>query len=354
MLVALLFFFTACFISVDFFISQIKNRAPASLAVSISENPESSLEENSLETSQEEAQNFADSSLAKGSFDVERENSELPQATDGPEAGTKVRRSVSGESLPEMESEEIGYVRGRKRALPEFSYEREPESLKISLTGSTWKGGPQVLPDPMFVSQLREKGTPDIRGGGWVVVDVVQSKITPVELFKAPARRGANRMIEAKYIDGRSVVNPSETGFPIVRGVPGMQAGDIEVFENPPCLVRYSNSLEEENCDLVLRGSRFRFKFVPPKVDPEAPTPDFIFTEVLLETGRGRWTKIISFNESFHPIGDVNRDGAPDFYVRSVTAHDESGILTLLLSHSTSGNFAETKYWPYSVRFKSH
>lgn len=366
-LVALLFFLAACMISVDFFASQLKGREPASV---ISTSSPKSLEESEFAWNSAKSQNEEPSSLPvatardsqetvvadngpDGEGQIGRVDSQLPAVTPWPASNGRARRSINSEPLPEADVEDVGYIRGRKRALPEFSYEGPQEDLKISLTGSTWKGGPQVLPDPMFVNQLREKGNLDIRGGGWMVVDVVHSKITPVELFKAPPKSGASRMIEAKYVDGRDVVNPTETGFPIVRGIPGMLAGGIEVFENPACLVRYSNSMEEETCDLVLRGTRFRFKFVPPAVDPEKPTPDFIFTDVMLETGRDRWTKIISFNESFHPIGDVNRDGAPDFYVRSVTSHDESGVLTLLLSTSTSGDTAQTTYKPYNVRFKS-
>lgn len=366
-LVALLFFLAACMISIDFFASQLKAREPASFTLVT---PSKSLEESDFAWNSANSQNDDESSPAAstapdsqelviadngpdGQGEISRVDSQLPNAESWPESNGRAKRSINSEPLPETETDDIGYARGRKRALPEFSYEGPNEDLKISLTGSSWKGGPQVLPDPMFVNQLREKGSLDIRGGGWVVVDVVHSKITPVELFKAAPKPGVARMIEAKYTDGRDVVSPTETGFAIVRGIPGMQAGGIEVFENPPCLVRYSNSTEEETCDLVLRGTRYRFKFVPPAVDPEKPTPDFIFTDVMLETGRGQWVKIMSFNESFHPIGDVNRDGAPDFYVRSVTAHDESGLLTLLLSNSTSGEFAQTSYKPYNVRFKS-
>ena len=322
-------------------------------AVAIEESPDFSAGNANTQDSGE-----ASNGTGSTESDIGRVDSTLPEAVPWPEMPERKKRSAKGEQPPEID-EPIVMARGHRRKPAEFNFETPPEDLKISLGPSSWKGGPQILPAPMFVSQLREKGNLDIRGGGWLVVDVVQSKIVPVELFKAPKRVGhSSRVIEAKYTDGRDVVNPTETGFPIIRGVYGMQPGGFEVFENPPCLVRYTTVNEEEICEITLRNSKYRYKFEPPVLAPDAPVPEFIFSSVYLETSRGKWTKIISFNESFHPIGDVNRDGAPDFYVKSVTAADESGTLTLLLSNNHSSNQSsddgvETSYTTHQVRFRS-
>ncbi len=358
-LVAALFFIAACGISVDFFAGQMANRRAERLAERSPANTSTALnggraiheekEPNPSAVSDDVGvSQLASNGKETSSEDLGRMDSTLPEAVPWPEIPERKKRSINSEPLPEVD-EEIAMARGHRRQLPEVSFETPPEDLKISLGPSSWKGGPQILPDPMFVSQLREKGSLDIRGGGWLVVDIAQSKIVPVELFKAPKRAGdLRRVIEAKYVDGRDVVNPTDTGFPIIRGVYGMQPGGFEVFENPPCLVRYTTVNEEEICEVTLRNAKYRYKFSPPVLDPKEPVPDFIFSSVYLETARGQWKKIISFNESFHPIGDVNRDGAPDFYVKSVTAADESGTLTLLLSNQ------ESNYTPYNVRFRSH
>lgn len=282
---------------------------------------------------------------------IENSRSHLPAAIPWPDMPeSRRRKTATGPSVDDFE-EPIVMAAPREPATAEFSYESAPEDLKISQEPSLWKGGAQLLPEPMYVSQLDQKKSPDIRGGGWVAIDVAKSEIVPVELFKAPKRQGqSRRVIEAKYVDGRAV-SPTETGFPIVRGMPGLQPGQFHVFENPPCLVRYSGVSEEEVCEITLRGSKIRYKFEPPVIPEGETAPDFIFSNVYVDLGRGRWKKIASFNESFHPIGDANRDGAPDFYVESVTDFDESGSHVLLLSKS---NQDEIDYTSYVARFKGH
>ena len=234
----------------------------------------------------------------------------------------------------------------------EVSIEAPKEDLKISLDPSTWKGGAQLLPNPLYISSVESPRGRDIRGGGWVVIDVANSKIEPVELFKNP-KRG---VIEAKYLDGRKVVNPTTTGFPVVRGVPGLNPGGFEVFENPPCAVRYSGVSETETCEVRWRNSKLHFKFEAPVLNLEEPAQDFIFTTVSIDVGpgdlsRARWEPVVSFNESFHPIGDANRDGYPDFYVESVTGYDESGVQHLVVS-AVSGEDSVVSYSKVTTRFR--
>jgi hypothetical protein len=284
---------------------------------------------------------------------IGRSGSSLPSVDPWPMDNRRNRKQgASKDSGGDPADEPFEMARGQKRAPAEFEYEEAPEDLKISTEKSKWKGAPQLLPSPMYVSQLSDKRSLDIRGEGWVVIDVSNSQIKKVELFKSKAKAvNERRVIEAKYVDGSAVLNPSSSGFAIVRGIPNLEPGGFEVFENPPCLVRFSNASDEEFCDVTVRGNRARFKFSPPIVPAEGPQPDFIFTDVFFEVGRGNWKKIISFNESFQPIGDPNRDGYPDFLVESVTGYDESGVHVLLISQVQNET---VEYVPYLARFKGH
>lgn len=284
---------------------------------------------------------------------LDRTNSLLPASSDWPDATHRIRKQAAlADSGGETADESFEMARNQVRAPADFDYETQPEDLKISTDPSKWKGVPQVLPSPMYLSQLTENRTLDIRGGGWVMIDVNKSRIMNVELFRSKAKSvNERRVIEAKYVDGSDVVNPSSAGFAIARGIPGLQPGGFEVFENPPCLVRFSNATKEEVCEVTVRGNKARFKFSPPIIPEEAPTPDFIFTDVYFDLGRGNWKKIVTFNETFHPIGDPNRDGYPDFLVESVTGYDESGDHVLLMSRVHDDL---VDYVPYSARFKGH
>ena len=68
----------------------------------------------------------------------------------------------------------------------------------------------------------------------------------------------------------------------------------------------------------------------------------------LLETVPGRWLEIGTFNESFTPIGDANRDGYPDFYLESLSETFSGGRHDLLISSPQGEGVV---YTTYSARF---
>lgn len=337
--VGLLFLFAAIGISIDHFanyfreLSRYSDRSPSSLE----------------EGSDARSDARTDTSFEKQM--IGRTATGLPGFDTMPEGPERRVRNTDTSSITNFE-EPLKMAQPREPAASEISLEAPKEDLKISLDPSTWKGGPQLLPNPLSISSVEGPRRRDIRGGGWVVIDVANSKIEPVELFKNPQRG----VIEARYLDGRNVVNPSATGFPVVRGIPGLNPGGFEVFENPPCVVRYSGVSETEICEVRWKNIKLHFKFEAPVLAPEEPAPDFIFTTVSIDVGPGdlakaRWQPVVSFNESFHPIGDVNRDGYPDFYVESVTAADESGVQHLAVS-SVIGDDRDVTYTLTTTRFR--
>ncbi|CAN5652218.1 hypothetical protein BH10BDE1_BH10BDE1_26380 [soil metagenome] len=375
--IGILFFLAACGVSLDFLTEQFGEESSVEQASVHTVNPKLNLPTVSANPTEMPSRSLAaptgassdgagerkvagtadpfidDMSMVGPESLTGRSDSTLPLSNPWPNEGHHPRKQAASTNTGiDPADEPFEMARGKTRAPAQFDYETAPEDLKISTEPSKWRGVPQVLPSPMYVSQLKEKRSLDIRGGGWVMIDVNKSQITNVELFKAaPKASGERRVIEAKYADGNAIVNPNSAGFAIVRGVPGLLPGGFEVFENPPCLVRFSNANEEETCDVIVRGNRARFKFTPPVLPAEGPAPDFIFSDVFFETGRGTWKKIISFNESFHPLGDPNRDGYPDFLVESVTGYDESGVQVLLMSYAHDDI---VEYVPYTTRFKGH
>ncbi len=228
------------------------------------------------------------------------------------------------------------------------------EDLRFDTNADLWNGNAQLLPNPMFLEQLNGKRSRDIRGGGWLVVDSAKGEIQNVELFKASSNKYTSRQaIEAKVVlsQGGRVLNTVNTGFPVVRGIPGLVSGKYEVAETPQCLVRYSIVMVDEIC-VVQRprasGGAFRFRFEAPLVGPDSEESEFKFTTVYIESPSGEWTEIGSFNESFVPIGDPNRDGVPDFYLESVTESNESGRHDLLISGQVGDVI---QFTTYSARF---
>ncbi|MDX9730180.1 MAG: hypothetical protein RBT63_00280 [Bdellovibrionales bacterium] len=260
----------------------------------------------------------------------------------------KAQTSDTSEQWPELRPErqpDLQMQVGRKLA-------SVPEVLKIDTNGAFWNGAAQLLPNPLYVAQLGRKGFPDIRGGGWMAIDIARSEIVPVELFKAPISSYAPaRLIEAKYMDGRplEIMNGMNTGFPVFRGLSGLVPGRFEVVENPPCLVRYAGVLEDEICRVRLSHpsasiGNVQFKFEAPKpVEGVAPS-EYPFSKVYVLSLRGQWREMASFNESFHPIGDPNRDGYPDFYVESVFDDGGNGQHVLLLSYEADDSVGYKVY----------
>ncbi len=257
-------------------------------------------------------------------------------------------RPVGRMPSSEDETDGMDFVRNRQYGVPELSLDQKEEDYKISLAPSKWDKTSQLLPNPMFVSQLRGRSAVEIRGGGWVAVDIAKSQIIPVELYRGKA--GAKPVIEARRLDGREIVTASNTGFPIVRGVSDLRVGKFEVFENPPCMVRFAGVTEDEICEITLRNVRIRYRFEAPALAPDAFRPDNVLSTVSIDVGLGQWLKIGSFNNNFYPIGDANRDGYPDFYAESVTGNDESGIQTLLISHLRDDTI---EYISYEASFES-
>lgn len=228
------------------------------------------------------------------------------------------------------------------------------DDLRFDTNSDLWNGKAQLLPNPMFLEQLSNKRARDIRGGGWLVVDSAKGEIHNVELFKASSKKYTSRTaIEAKLVltQGGPVLNTVNTGFPIVRGIPGVVPGPYEVAEVPQCLVRYSIVMTDEICNVPRprgAGAAFRFRFEAPLVGPDSEESEFKFTTVSIESPAGQWLEIGSFNEAFTPIGDPNRDGIPDFYLESVTESNESGRHDLLISNQVGDAI---QYVTYSARF---
>ncbi|MDZ4084566.1 MAG: hypothetical protein U1E10_16600 [Bdellovibrionales bacterium] len=228
------------------------------------------------------------------------------------------------------------------------------DELRFDTNVDLWNGKAQLLPNPMFLEQLASKRARDVRGGGWMVIDSAKGEIQRVELFKASSKTYTSRQaIEAKVVlsQGGRVLNTVNTGFPIVRGIPGIVQGSYEVSETPQCLVRYSIVMTDEVCNVPRprgAGGSFRFRFEAPLVGPDSDDSEFKFTTVYIESPEGQWSEIGSFNESFTPIGDPNRDGVPDFYLESVTESNESGRHDLLISNLVGDVI---QYTVYSARF---
>lgn len=228
------------------------------------------------------------------------------------------------------------------------------EELRFDTNVDLWNGKAQLLPNPMFLEQLASKRARDVRGGGWMVIDSAKGEIQRVELFKASSKTYTSRTaIEAKVVlsQGGRVLNTVNTGFPIVRGIPGIVQGSYEVSETPQCLVRYSIVMTDDVCNVPRArgaGGSFRFRFEAPLVGADSDDSEFKFTTVYVESPEGQWSEIGSFNESFTPIGDPNRDGVPDFYLESVTESNESGRHDLLISNLVGDVI---QYTVYSARF---
>lgn len=328
-LIALLIFFTACGVSLDFFVRQSQI-----LAV----DGDSSLTFGKVVK-------FPTSIVAPTGVQPVDPFAVIEPA---PLEGSTIARNPSSDSLtPQTLASELVAP-----ATPtEIDLTAPVEDLKISLDASKWKGAAQLLPSPMYISQISDKPSGEIRGGGWLVVDVANSRILEVELFKSEHSIQGRRVVEAKYPNGQRAVDPYNAGFPIVRGVKDLHVGGFEVFENPPCLVRAMNVNEEEICEVTLRGAKFRYKFSPPAGLAGNDGQEFPMADVSIETGPGRWKKIASFNESFQPLGDPNHDGIPDFYAESVTSLNESGFHLLLLSHEAGD---EVEYRSYKALFKAN
>lgn len=229
------------------------------------------------------------------------------------------------------------------------------DGLKIQTDSIFWKGGAELLPNPLYVAQLGRTGTREIRGGGWAAIDVANSRITNVELYRAENDELGRRVVEAKDLQGHLAMSPYRNGFPIVRGVRGLKPGRFEVFENPPCLVRAMVSQEDEDCEVEFHGEVFHYRFEAAQMNPNVST-EFPMGRVLFESDRGVWVEIASFNESFQPLGDPNRDGVPDFYAESVTTSDgasrESGYHVLLMSNRRSAD-EPIEYSSYTAPFRA-
>lgn len=362
--VGILFFIAACGISLDFLARQFEiHRHPApgvvSPIVALRGAPNAgprgapNVAPNIAPTVAVNEDPFADDlSMIGPDSPIGRSDSSLPFSSPWP---TQVRRTQNpSERASEADpaDEPIEMARGKVRAPAQFEYEAPPEDLKIDLNPSLWKGAPQLLPSPMYVSQLTERRALDIRGDGWVIIDVNRAQILKVELFKSRAGSiNERRVIEAKYPGGSEVVNPNRAGFVIARGIPRLQPGGFEVFENPDCLTRFSNVRNEEICEVTVRGNKTRFKFKPPVPPAEGPLPDFMLSDVFVDMGKLGWKQITAFNENFYPLGDPNRDGYPDFLVESITGADESGVHILLMSEAGESG---TDYTPYTARFKGY
>lgn len=242
------------------------------------------------------------------------------------------------------------------------------QNLKFDDNEPLWSGKAQLLPNPMFVEQLNSKRMKAIRGGGWMAIDLARGEIWPVELFKSTSVNFTSRaVIEAKVVrvaqDGHGrVLNTVNTGIPVVRGIPGVVSGSYEVPETPGCLARYAVVTKEEVCSAPrprsAGGAQIRFRFEPPvasaavsedgSTDPLSEDGDFQFTTVYVETVPGRWLEIGTFNESFTPIGDANRDGYPDFYLESLSETSSGGRHDLLISSPQGEGVV---YTTYSARF---
>jgi hypothetical protein len=244
--------------------------------------------------------------------------------------------------------------RSEKRLPANAEASESVEDLRFDTNVELWNGKAQLLPNPMFIEQLASKRARDVRGGGWMVIDSAKGEIQGVELFKASSKKYTSRQaIEAKIVlsQGSRVLNTVNTGFPIVRGIPGVVQGRYDVAETPQCLVRYAIVMTDEICNVPRprgAGDAFRFRFEAPLVGPDSDDSEFKFTTVYIESSAGQWTEIGSFNESFMPIGDPNRDGVPDFYLESVTESNESGRHDLLISNHVGDVI---QYTVYSARF---
>lgn len=361
-IVAVLFLIAACGISADFFANQFVSDATdaaTNVATDMANGAVGAV--GAVGTAAGHvAQNIAREGLATTpnrdpAGDVDR--SKLPFAEPIPGYPDRRDRKTGTAISEDMSQSDLAIVRDRRPAQQDISIETKEEDYRLSLAPSKWKGAPQLLPIPMFVSQLRDKSgrspsaASDIRGKGWMAVDIAKSEIIPVELFRGKQKPGGGQpQIEAKRLDGSEIVSSSNTGFPIVRGVPDLRAGRFEVFENPPCMVRFGGVVDEEACDITLRHSRIRYKFEPPVVPEGTERSEFAMSIVLVDVGRDRWKKIGSFNENFYPIGDANRDGYPDFYAESVTGPNETGVQTLLISREHDETI---DYIPYSTSFRS-
>lgn len=242
------------------------------------------------------------------------------------------------------------------------------QNLKFEDQEPIWNGKAQLLPNPMFVEQLTSRRMKAIRGGGWVAIDLARGEIFPVELFKSSSLNYTSRaVIEARLVqvsrDGQSrVLNTVNTDIPVVRGIPGVVAGSYEVPETPACLARYSVVTREEVCSAPrprsAGGAQIRFRFEPPAAsavipeggtaDPLSEDGDFQFTTVYVESRPGTWLEIGTFNESFTPIGDPNRDGYPDFYLETLSENSSGGRHDLLMSSPQGDGVV---YNTYSARF---
>ncbi len=335
-IIAVLFLLAACGISIDFFARQILETAEVLVP---------STPMNAAEHVQAEAE---PDSRRIDSPDSKFTASQIPSSESLRGYQNHKARPVGRLPSSEDATDGVGIVRDRESGVPELSLDQKEEDYKISLSPNKWNKTSQLLPNPMFVSQLRGRGAVEIRGGGWVAVDIAKSQIVPVELFRG--KSGARPVIEARRLDGREIVTASNTGFPIVRGVSDLRVGNFEVFENPPCMVRFSGVTEDEVCEITLRNQRIRYRFEAPVLGTDAFRPDNVQSNVSIDVGRGNWVMVGSFNNNFHPIGDANRDGYPDFYAESVTGNDESGTQTLLISHLRDDSI---EYISYEASFRS-
>lgn len=303
-----------------------------------------------------------------------KETSSEPRALDTEPSENPAPSTVSDAGPPEGDAEYValpgaaGYPEQAAQGLigrlaPKRNEKRMPanaeasesaEDLRFDTNVELWNGKAQLLPNPMFIEQLASKRARDVRGGGWMVIDSAKGEIQAVELFKASSKKYTSRQaIEAKIVlsQGGRVLNTVNTGFPIVRGIPGIVQGRYEVAELPQCLVRYAIVMADEVCVAPRprgAGDSFRFRFEAPLVGPDSDDSEFKFTTVYIESPAGQWTEIGSFNESFTPIGDPNRDGVPDFYLESVTESNESGRHDLLISNQLGDVI---QYTVYSARF---
>lgn len=341
-IVAILFLLLACGISIDFFAGRFFNDATEGARAVVG---------SAVDTA-------VDSGFAVGNFlgglagpeTTRADRTKLPFAEPLPAYADPVSRARAPSSMPEQEPE-LAIVRDRKPSQQEISLEVKEEEYKLLLSPSKWNGKPQLLPIPMLVSQMEEKRATDIRGAGWVAIDIARAEIIPVELFRGKQKPGGGKpFIEARRLDGREIVSSSNTGFPIVRGVKDLRVGNFQVFENPPCSVRFGGVAENEICDISLRNSKIRYKFEPPALGEYDMRSGLELSNVYVDVGRGNWKQIGSFNENFYPIGDANRDGFPDFYAESVTSDDNSGLQTLLISHPHDDT---VDYEAYSAHFRS-
>lgn len=348
-IVAIFFLLAACGLSFDFFAEQMLSGEsdafdPTAFTAPPPKRSAPASEVNGELNREESGKENSDANGLDGAIPTAIPSTEsLPRF-----AGPKKRRSAG--RLPSSEDEigDVGIVRDRQYPVPEINLDVKEDSYKINLSRKHWKGNPQLLPSPMFVSQLRENKRGDIRGGGWIAIDIAKSQIIPVELFKG--KSGAHPVIEAKRLDGHEIVTSSNTGFPISRGIPDLLVGPIDVFENPPCLVRFGGVTETEICEVTLKALRIRYKFEPPFVAPDETRSDNALSTVWIDAGLGNWVQIGSFNENFYPLGDANHDGYPDFFSESVTGSDESGVQSLLMSHLSSDKI---EYLSYETRYRS-